>query len=66
MPPKNSQRASNLLASVTEELLGGGIQQFQDNTVRVENILLEMIRPDSVQPRRVLPNHIHQAFHAIT
>jgi hypothetical protein len=64
MPPKNSQRASNLLASVTEELLGGGIQPLQDNAVRVENILLEMIRPDPVQPRRVLPGPIHQAFHS--
>ncbi len=63
MPKNNSQRASSLLASVTEELLGGGIQQFQDNTVHVENILLEMIRPDPIQPRRVLPGELHQAFH---
>jgi len=63
MPKNNSQRASILLASVTEELLGEGVQQFQDNSVRVENILLEMIRPDPIQPRRVLSGELHQAFH---
>src|SRR5579859_3046443 len=63
MPKNNNQRASNLLASVTEELLGEGVQQFQDNSVRVENILLEMIRPDPIQPRRVLSGELHQAFH---
>ena len=61
---KNTQRASDLLASVTQEILGGSVgQQFGDNAVRVENLLLEMVRPDPVQPRRVLPERIHFSFH---
>jgi hypothetical protein len=30
----------------------------------VERILLEMVRPDPVQPRRVLPEQLHLAFHS--
>jgi ParB-like chromosome segregation protein Spo0J len=65
MPPKKaSTRIDDLLASVTADLLEGGPQTFQDNTLRVERILLEMVRPDPVQPRRVLPEQIHIAFHS--
>lgn len=64
MPPKKeSTRIDDLLASVTADLLEGGPQTFQDNSLRVERILLEMVRPDPVQPRRVLPEQIHMAFH---
>lgn len=62
--PKQSNRINDLLASVTEDLLGDGSQQFQDNSLRVERILLEMVRPDPIQPRRVLPERVHQAFHS--
>ena len=65
MPPKNnSRRMDELLASVTEDLLNGDPQQFEDNSIRVERILLELVRPDPLQPRRVLPDRIYQAFHA--
>ena len=65
MPPKNnSRRMDELLASVTEDLLEGNPQQFEDNSIRVERILLEMVRPDPVQPRRVLPEPLHLAFHS--
>lgn len=64
MPAKKaSTRIDDLLASVTADLLEGGPQTFQDNSLRVERILLEMVRPDPVQPRRVLPEQIHMAFH---
>ncbi len=64
MPPKNqTHRIDELLGSVTEELLLGNPQQFEDNTLRVERLLLEMVRPDPVQPRRVLPEQLHFAFH---
>ena len=53
----------DLLASVTGDLLGDLPQTFNDNTIRVERILLEMVRPDPVQPRRVLPESIHLNFH---
>jgi hypothetical protein len=61
--PKQSHRIDDLLASVTADLLDGDPQRFQDNSIRVERILLEMVRPDPVQPRRVLPERIHFAFH---
>jgi len=34
-----------------------------DGSLRVEKIILELVRPHPVQPRRVLPESIHQAFH---
>ncbi len=60
---KQSTRIDDLLASVTADLLAGDPQRFQDNSIRVERILLELVRPDPVQPRRVLPERIHLAFH---
>jgi hypothetical protein len=60
--PQN-QRIDNLLNSVTEDLMAGVPQQFGDETLRVERLLLEMVRPDPVQPRRVLPEHLHLEFH---
>ncbi len=59
----NTQRMDELLASVTSDLLGDLPQQFQDQGLRVERVLLELVRPDPVQPRRVLPEHIHLRFH---
>jgi hypothetical protein len=59
----NTSRMDDLLASVTGDMLGDLPQAFTDNSIRVERILLEMVRPDPVQPRRVLPEHIHLAFH---
>ncbi len=64
MPAKNqTQRIDELLGSVTEDLLLGNPQQFEDKSIRVERLLLEMVRPDPVQPRRVLPEPLHIAFH---
>jgi hypothetical protein len=59
----NTSRMDDLLASVTSDLLTDTPQAFADNTIRVERILLEMVRPDPVQPRRVLPESIHVRFH---
>ncbi len=65
MPPKNqTHRIDELLGGVTEELLLGNPQQFEDNSIRVERLLLEMVRPDPVQTRRVLPEQFHFAFHS--
>jgi hypothetical protein len=65
MPAKNqTQRIDELLGGVTEELLLGNPQQFEDNSIRVERLLLEMVRPDPVQPRRVMPEPLHFAFHS--
>ena len=61
-----NKRAINtsLLDSVTADMLGGDdMEFFQDDSLRVERILLELVRPDPLQPRRVLPDRIYQAFH---
>lgn len=66
MPPKknDTNKLDALLASVTEDMLGEDLpQQFADNGIRVERLLLEMVRPDPVQARRVLPERIHFKFH---
>lgn len=65
MPRKNdTDKLSELLASFNGDLLGDDVaQHFNDNTIKVERILLDMVRPDPVQPRRVLPDRIHHAFH---
>ena len=60
----NTTKLDALLASVTDDMLGGEVmEQFQDYGLRVERILLELVRPDPVQPRRVLPERLHFAFH---
>ncbi|MBW4438474.1 MAG: hypothetical protein KME04_15140 [Pleurocapsa minor GSE-CHR-MK-17-07R] len=63
-PNDSAQRIDDLLASVTGDLMGEFPQMSPDNTIRVERILLELVRPDPVQPRRVLPESIHLRFHA--
>ena len=64
MPSSDSRRASDLLASVTEEMLGDLAPLAPDQSIRVERLLLDLVRPDPVQPRRVLPEPIHLAFHS--
>ena len=57
-------RIDALLASVTEEMLGGEFETEADSQgLRVERILLDLIRADPIQPRRMLPDDIHHAFH---
>ncbi|MEM9954514.1 MAG: ParB N-terminal domain-containing protein [Chloroflexota bacterium] len=67
MPSKknnDTDKLDALLASVTEDMLGDDLpQHLADNGIRVERILLEMVRPDPVQPRRVLSERIHFKFH---
>jgi hypothetical protein len=63
MPAKNQGRMDALLNSVTLELLEDHPQVFDERTLKVERILLEMVRPDPVQPRRVLPEELLVAFH---
>jgi hypothetical protein len=60
----NTAKLDALLASVTDDMLGGEmLNQFQEYGLRIERILLELVRPDPVQPRRVLPERLHFAFH---
>jgi hypothetical protein len=60
----NTAKLDALLASVTEDILGGeALAEFQEHGLRVERILLELVRPDPIQPRRVLPERIYHALH---
>ena len=63
MKNRNSDRIDALLASVTPELLNAGIGELADNRLHVERLLLDIVRPDPVQPRRILPAYIHHEFH---
>ena len=64
MARKKREINTSLLDSVTADMLGSDdMDFFQDDSLRVERILLELVRPDPLQPRRVLPDRIYQAFH---
>ncbi|MCB9437738.1 MAG: ParB N-terminal domain-containing protein [Anaerolineales bacterium] len=65
MAKKNdTDKLSELLASFNGDLLKEDAPQyFNDDSIRVERILLDMVRPDPIQPRRVLPEKTHLAFH---
>ncbi len=61
---RNTDNVDKLLASVTEEMLGDDFERiFEERGLRVERILLDLVRPDPIQPRRMLPEDIHQRFH---
>ncbi len=61
---RNTENIDRLLASVTEEMLGTDFEAaFEERGLRVERLLLDLVRPDPIQPRRVLPEDIHQRFH---
>jgi hypothetical protein len=65
MPPKKRQINTGLLESVTADLLGADpLEQWQEAGLRVEKLLLELVRPDPVQPRRVLPERLYHGFHS--
>ena len=60
----DTEKLDALPASVTDDMLSGDFsQQFRNDSIKVERILLDLVRPDPVQPRRVLPEQIHFAFH---
>ncbi|MEP7284286.1 MAG: ParB N-terminal domain-containing protein [Chloroflexota bacterium] len=64
MPPKNSRRMETLLDSIGAQLMVADPEEhLSDHTLRVEYIPADLLRPDPVQPRRVLPEALHFAFH---
>ncbi|MBE2182401.1 MAG: ParB N-terminal domain-containing protein [Anaerolineae bacterium] len=63
MSKHHSDPIGNLLASVNAEFLDGFPEFIQSDGLRVERLMLELVRPDPVQPRRVLPEYLHFAFH---
>lgn len=61
---KEGDRLSELLASVNEDMIPRDyITEPDDDRVRVEPLLLDLVRPDPIQPRRILPDRVHHAFH---
>src|SRR5689334_25271261 len=64
MSVKHRQANTNLLESVGLELLKADpAERLADASLRIEYIPAELIRPDPIQPRRILPEQIHVAFH---
>ncbi|MEO1668301.1 MAG: hypothetical protein AAFU54_26945 [Chloroflexota bacterium] len=62
---KNTDAASALLNSVTADMLGGyGEDPTQDDSLKVERILLDLVRPNPLQARRVLPDRVYVDFHS--
>lgn len=60
----DTSKLDALLASMNDDMLGDNFSQhFNDDVVKVERILLDLVRPDPIQPRRVLPGKIHRDFH---
>jgi hypothetical protein len=68
MPPKRSgpNRTLDILSSIgDQDFLGAEVMQnLRDHGLRVERIAITLIRPDAAQPRRVLPEAIHNSFHS--
>src|SRR5688572_25901708 len=67
MPPQNTgmNRTLDILNNLAEQdfLNAEAVQNLRENGLRVERIAISLIRPDAAQPRRVLPEIIHRAFH---
>src|SRR5689334_5507656 len=64
MRSKNSRRLDSLLDTIGSQLMvADPNEQLSDHHLRVEYIPADLLRPDPVQPRRVLPEAIHFAFH---
>ncbi len=65
MTAKHRHTNTNLLESIGMEILKADpTERLADTSLKIEHIPTELIRPDPVQPRRVLPEQIHVAFHA--
>jgi hypothetical protein len=60
----NKRINENLLGDVVLDMFGSNEAILHDDSLRVEYILLDLVRPDPLQPRRVLPEHIYWAFHS--
>ncbi len=67
MPARHSgpNRTLDILSSIAEQDYLGAevVQHLREQGLRVERIAIGLIRPDAAQPRRVLPEAIHRAFH---
>ncbi len=65
MTPKPRRANTSLLDNIGLELLKADpAERIADASLKIEYVPAELIRPDPIQPRRVLPEPIHVAFHA--
>src|SRR5258708_25635484 len=64
MTVRQRQANTSLLDDIGLELLRADpAEHLVDTSLKIECIPAELIRPDPIQPRRVLPQAIHMAFH---
>ncbi len=65
MTIKQRHTNTNLLETIGLEILKADpAERLADTSLKIEYIPAELIQPDPIQPRRVLPEAIHFAFHA--
>ncbi len=65
MTARQRQANVSLLDNIGLEFLKADpAEHLVDSSLKIEYIPAELIRPDPIQPRRVLPEAIHQAFHS--
>ncbi len=65
MKGRTSRANTSLLDNIGLELLRADPgEQLVDTSLRIEHIPAELVRPDPIQPRRVLPEQLQLAFHA--
>ncbi|MEO1443159.1 MAG: ParB N-terminal domain-containing protein, partial [Chloroflexota bacterium] len=61
----NASAGIELLQSVTADMVGGHSDELlHDDTLKVERILLDLVRPNPLQARRVLPDRVYVDFHS--
>lgn len=72
MPPKKDKGAAILTALYDEvgeraklhnEGIGATAAQRAEANLQVQYLNIQLVRPDPIQPRRILPERIHQEFH---
>jgi hypothetical protein len=66
-PKRNTQALSDLFKQAGEgaQIINNGASEAQDDTsLRVQYLNIQLLRPDPVQPRRILPHDLHTAFHS--
>src|SRR5258708_5749932 len=65
MTTRQRQANTSLLDNIGLELLRADpAEHLADTSLKIEYIPADLIRPDPIQPRRVLPEAIHMAFHS--
>src|SRR5260221_9506518 len=65
MTARQRQANTSLLDNIGLELLRADpAEQLVDSSLKIEYIPADLIRPDAIQPRRMLPEQIHLDFHS--